>query len=119
MKPVDLNGEKFSFPGANIKEFSVWGSIRRGPYKDASGEVVAISESGKYLVMEKLVNIDQSEHHATPSLPDWVDDLKPINFGKTDAGRIKTRDYGLADVSPALNKAKTGRWSWQGPESKR
>lgn len=112
-KPVQVNGELFSFPGSNMREFSVWNAVRQGEYRELFGEVFAISESGKFLMMETLVDLRKEQWTETPSLPDWASDLKPSNFGINNDGVIKLRDYGMCDISKALNSAKTYRYAWQ------
>lgn len=94
-------------------EFFVWNAVRSGPWKDIFGEVLEISEDGKYLMMERLDDVSRDEYAQTPSVPDWANDLQPKNFGKSADGEIKVRDYAMCNISDALNSAKPYRYAWQ------
>jgi hypothetical protein len=64
------------------------------------GEVVSISESGKYLVMERLDDLP-ADGAATQKIPTWWTDRKRENFGRsTSTGAIKIRDYAQVNLSP-------------------
>lgn len=78
----------------------------------------SVCESGKYLMMERLNDVSAQELCLTPSLPEWLSDMLPKNFGKTDAGKIKVRDYAMGRIDKALNAAASYRYAWQGPERK-
>lgn len=41
-------------PAANFIEHILWNAVRGSKYRDAFGRVHAISESGRYLMMERL-----------------------------------------------------------------
>lgn len=106
------------YPGANFVELTIWSAVRTDKWRGLFGEVLAISETGRYLTMERLDDLSADEHHQTPSYPDWLSDLKPKNFGKTRDGKFKVRDYAMTNLNSAINSAKTHRHTWQGPEPK-
>lgn len=63
-------------------------------------EVISISLSGKFLIMERLdTNIDIEELKSKiPEFPKFLNDKKPINFGRADNGKIKMLDYAGLDL---------------------
>ena len=67
--------------------------------KSLFGEIFSWSESGKYLVMERLDDINVKELSGF-SVPFWWDDKKPSNLGRSSTGEIKIRDYGLLKFDP-------------------
>ena len=56
------------------------------------GTLHSWSRSGKYLVMERLDDIDLDAFRAF-RWPEWVTDRKPSNLGRSSAGVVKVRDY--------------------------
>jgi hypothetical protein len=109
---------KHVYPGANFSELTIWNVVRTGKWREDFGEVLAISETGRYLMMERLDNLSADERRQTRSYPDWLSDLKPENVGKTKGGKFKVRDYAMTKLNDALNRATTYRYAWQGPEPK-
>ncbi|UPK17608.1 hypothetical protein [Bradyrhizobium sp. 131] len=109
---------KLPFIGANMFEFFIWNNVRGGQWEDVFGEVLVISEDGRYLAMERLDDIGIDDHARTPSMPDWAKDLQPKNFGKSRDGKIKVRDYAMCSISGALNAARPYRYAWQLPGKK-
>ncbi|PYE30593.1 hypothetical protein DFP83_11531 [Idiomarina fontislapidosi] len=57
------------------------------------GEISSWSRSGKFLVMEKLRDLDKTEW-SRYTIPSYLTDRKIINYGKNSSGVIKARDYG-------------------------
>ncbi|KHA59862.1 hypothetical protein NL53_14400 [Vibrio variabilis] len=55
------------------------------------GEIISISKSGQYLVMEKLNDLPVGNH--TTQCPAEITDRKRSNFGVDSKGVIKARDY--------------------------
>jgi hypothetical protein len=109
------------FVGSNMLEWFVWAAVRESEWRDSFGECIAIShtgrylmmEPGRYLMMERLNNIDKSLEPKTPTLPSWVGDVWPNNFGINAAGQIKIRDYASVDLSEPLAGAEGFRSAWQ------
>jgi hypothetical protein len=62
--------------------------------------------------MERLDDIEQADYPNTPTVPLWLDDLKPTNFGKNADG-IKLRDYAILKLDATLANAACKRWAWQ------
>jgi hypothetical protein len=110
---------KHVYPGANFTELTIWNAVRCGKWRDSFGEVVAISETGRYLMMEWLDSLSADELRQTQSVPDWLSDLKPSNVGKTKDGKFKVRDYAMTKLGDILNSAKIYRYAWQGPEAEK
>jgi hypothetical protein len=77
------------------------------------GQIKAISKSGRYLLMERLDNLDQSDKKNTPTLPEWLKDIWLNNFGKNRAGEIKIRDYANVSLEEVLENAPRIRRAWQ------
>jgi hypothetical protein len=101
------------FVGANLFELFVWNAVSATKWRPVFGECLAISDSGRYLMMERLDDIEEADHPNTPSVPVWMSDVKPENFGRTKAGLIKIRDYGMAKIGAVLSKAEGYRTGWQ------
>lgn len=86
----------------NWTEWNLWHQIENNrTLAPLFGECVAMSASGKFLVMEKLDNLTD-EQAAARLCPLWVTDKKPSAFGINQAGKIKLRDYGQLALGLAL-----------------
>jgi len=86
-----------TFPGSNMLEWFIWNSASQADDPTLSnllGRCISISETGKYLMMERLADIDQGDYANIPNVPVWFNDPKPCAFGKNKNG-IKIRDYGM------------------------
>ena len=91
-------------PTSNMIEWFVWlGSADHPLLANVLGHCFALSESGRYLVMQRLDDIDQKDYPKIPDVPVWLNDLKPSAFGKRD-GIIKVRDYGVLNYDRLLNQ---------------
>jgi hypothetical protein len=67
--------------------------------KTGFGEVLAISRSGKYLVMERLDDLAPNGA-AGQQVPNWWTDRKSKNFGRSPvSGAVKIRDYALVNLN--------------------
>ncbi len=102
------------FVGPNFVEWQMWQRVKHTKFGSLFGECLAISMTGRFLIMERLDDITQSDWPNTPSMPVWLQDLNPTNFGKNTNGEIKVRDYATVQISSALAAAPTRRWAWQG-----
>src|SRR5262249_49794474 len=78
----------------NVRELFIWNAVKNTELAQIFGECHAISESGRYLVMERL-DITDADKADTPDVADWVRDVYPKSFGRNSDG-IKLRDYGNA-----------------------
>lgn len=101
------------FVGANVMEWHIWCAIRDTELAPVFGKCKAISESGRFLVMERLDDISESDQLKTPSMPVWVRDVWWTNFGKNHQGQIKIRDYANVALGEVLASAKKFRCAWQ------
>jgi hypothetical protein len=101
------------FVGANLFELFVWNAVSNTKWRPVFGECLAVSDSGRYLMMERLDDIEEADYPNTPSVPVWMSDLKPENFGRTKTGLIKIRDYGMAKIGAVLSKVGNHRTGWQ------
>jgi hypothetical protein len=85
-------------PMANFIEWIIWCSVRETPLHEIFGECFDISESGDFLIMERLDDISKADWADVPRFPDWLNDRKQSAFGK-NANGIKCRDYALLTLS--------------------
>lgn len=89
-----------TFPGSNMLEWFIWNSASQADDPAVSnllGKCISISETGKYLMMERLADIDEGDYANIPNVPVWFNDPKPSAFGKNAQG-IKIRDYGMTRI---------------------
>jgi hypothetical protein len=78
---------------SNWKEWLLWNQIEdEQPLAAIFGKCVAMSVSGKYLVMERLDDLNTAQA-AQRFCPPWITDRKPSAFGLNAAGEVKLRDY--------------------------
>ncbi|MGX7345455.1 hypothetical protein ACWM9A_06135 [Acetobacter pasteurianus] len=78
----------------NWTEWNPWNQIKSNQeLAPLFGECVAMSASGKFLVMEKLDDLTEQQV-AKRLCPPWVTDKKLSAFGSNKVGEIKLRDYG-------------------------
>lgn len=101
------------FVGANTMEWHIWCAIRDTELAPSFGQCKAISESGRFLIMERLDDISESDRSDTPPMPEWVGDVWWTNFGKNHQGQIKIRDYATVDLGEVLASAEKSRRAWQ------
>lgn len=118
---VVVKESTLAFHYSNFVEWTVWhavvkagedimGNVPNSELKDLFAQCYAISESGRFLMMERLTGLT-SEDRMPPGhvLPDWLNDKKPSAFGKARGGTVKIMDYGLVDFYSVLNpKNRTG-----------
>jgi hypothetical protein len=97
----------------NFLEWFVWNWMKDTDLHDYFGECRGISESGRYLMMERLDNIKDADYSATPTVPEWVRDVWYRSFGKNAAGAIKLRDYANVDLADVLVASRRYRRAWQ------
>lgn len=97
-------------PATNFLEWFIWCGIKHSKYRDKFAACVSISETGKYLVMERLDPLEPSDSAALKALdvPTWLNDKLPHNFGKAADGAIKCLDYGMVDFETLLNLGEAG-----------
>jgi hypothetical protein len=101
------------FPGANFVEHFVWNHVSKTALSSSFGEVRAISKTGRYILMERLDNLDVADRKNSPAIPDWVTDVWPNNFGKNAAGEIKIRDYANVALSEVFSAVPPRKRNWQ------
>lgn len=88
----------------NWTEWNLWNQIKdEEALAPLFGECVAMSASGRFLVMEKLEDLTD-EQAAERLCPPWVTDRKRSAFGINKAGEIKLRDYGHLALGFFLSK---------------
>jgi hypothetical protein len=104
---------KLKTPAANFCEHLVWSSLQGTTLEAEFGQILGLSESGNYLMMERLNDITEEEYKLTKDAPDWLKDVKFSAFGKNSKGEIKLRDYAMFDIGPALASAKKAAAEWQ------
>lgn len=93
---------KLSSHFANWTEWMLWLQIRdEAAIKSLFGECVAVSASGKYLIMERLDDPVETLPKDARTYSSWLTDIKASAFGVNAAGAFKLRDY---------NKPNLGFW---------
>lgn len=91
-----------AFPGANIMEWHLWGAVKDSFLSDVFGRCLSISETGRFLIMERLDDISPDDGPRVPPIPTWVQDTLPKAFGRDANGIVKLRDYALVRLEDAL-----------------
>jgi hypothetical protein len=103
-----------ALPYQNIVEWLVWNAVtamasdtdefeRNPEQREMFAECFCISESGRYLMMEKLVPIEAAQVFKIQNFPFWLNDKKPSSFGSSSNGNIKAIDYACVDFYRVLN----------------
>ncbi|MHB1699405.1 MAG: protein kinase family protein [Acidobacteriaceae bacterium] len=106
LKSVGNHGEDNS----NKREFDIWNQIKESGIGNLFGTCKEISKTGRYLLMERLCDLDETDKIKIPDLPCWLKDRKPENLGKNPSGEIKVRDYGQVEVSSVRINAPKNPW---------
>lgn len=96
------------YPGGNFTEWLIWSAAAAAQTSLVGllGACFAISETGRYLIMERLTDIGLGDYADVPNVPVWFNDPKPSAFG-TDGTRIKIRDYGLVHLDHLVSSETT------------
>lgn len=76
----------------NFTEWFIWIQIQGNTIADSFGMCHAMSTSGRYLVMERLDDLNSTD--SLIAFPAWVTDRTPDALGRNSNGDIKIRDYG-------------------------
>ncbi len=100
-------------PAPNWLEYFIWSAVRGTALEEKFGQLLGISESGRFLMMEKLSDLDDAEYESTPAPPTWLNDVKKNAFGKNADGKVRIRDYGAVEIGNPLAKAPTRLAGWQ------
>ena len=91
---------------SNILEWTIWlGAENHPELASVLGRCYCLSETGLYLIMERLDDIVKEDYALVPDIPAWCNDGKPDAFGKRDRV-IKVRDYGMVRFDELLNRTK-------------
>lgn len=85
---------------ANWHEYLICSSLENYETKFHIGKVASISASGRFLLMERLKDLDRSL--AGVAIPGWLNDVKVSNFGISSEGVVKIRDYGMLKFGDEL-----------------
>jgi len=104
---------KLDTPAPNWLEFFVWSALRGTAIDEQFGKILGISQSGRFLMMEKLKDLDDAEYDETPLPPMWLNDVKKDAFGKGADGKIKIRDYAAVEIGRVLADAPPRAAGWQ------
>ena len=99
-------------PSSNFIEWTICGAVKGTQFEPLFGQCFAFSETGRFLVMEKLNDIPKGFQGARPRVPDWLHDLKVTAFGLNANGEVKCRDYGQVDIGATLGSAGTKPVFW-------
>jgi hypothetical protein len=102
--------------GANWVEYFVWTAARDTRWANVIAQCFAISESGRFLSMERIqAPIQLTQYPDVPDLPWWLDDLQPKNFGVAADGTVKVCDYALVGLGFDMDEALPHRPSFAWP----
>ncbi|MFJ6024260.1 hypothetical protein ACIQC9_06655 [Brevundimonas sp. NPDC092305] len=93
---------------ANWTEFIVFRSLENESVQALFGHVLAISRTGRFLIMERLDNLTNQQVDQRPPPPFWLTDRKISGWGAAPTtGVIKIRDYGTLALGRTLGSAPT------------
>ncbi len=90
---------------ANRKEWEIWKEIADSEMANIFAKCHAISDTGKYLVMERL-NPDLGDQER-PATPTWLTDRKASCLGVSSKGTVKVLDYGQSSDFEGLRSDAT------------
>lgn len=86
-----------TFPGSNMVEWFIWNGLAGSANQNLFARCVTISETGRYLMMERVDDLTPDDHADVPPVPIWLNDRKVSAFGRSGSGTFKIRDYGIVD----------------------
>lgn len=89
-----LKWGKFS-SASNMNEWRIWKAVEHSNKAYLFARCYAISSDGRYLLMERVRDLNGTELKNRPGMPIWVTDRKPSAYGVASNGDIKLRDYGV------------------------
>ena len=92
-------------PSSNWTEWLLWNQGADTDLAKILGRYFAISQSGRYLVMERLRNLTQEEKQTPARRPCWITDAKPSAFGMSVDTEVKLRDYSQVNIGAVLAAA--------------
>lgn len=110
---ADIKESKDVTPAPNWLEYFIWSAVRGTAIEAKFGQLLGISESGRFLMMERLSDLDDAEYESTPAPPTWLNDVKKNAFGRNADGKIRIRDYGAVEIGNLLASAPTRLAGWQ------
>ncbi len=91
-----------NFVYSNMCEWFIQGHVRDTDLEAIFGKIVAISKTGRYLMMEHLSDTAEGDGSIFPRIPDWLTDRKRSAFGRDAQGNVKVRDYGAVKLGDFL-----------------
>ncbi len=111
---------KRPFPMANMVEWLVWNALVKMADNHLNcvtnvrlqtmfARCHSISETGRFLLMERLSVLNDTDQLDRASFPSWLNDVKPAafgldtSFGKDALGHIKVMDYAEVNFFEVLN----------------
>ena len=100
---VIIKKQRIPFPGCNMMEWFIWNAAKDSSLASLFGQCHAISDTGRFLIMERLDTIDPPDLPQLPHVPQWFTDRKPSAFGRAANGTIKIRDYGMIKLAMILD----------------
>lgn len=88
---------------ANFTEWLLYNQMHGQPaLRVQFARVWALSDSGRYLIMERLLPLDECP---LPPFPAFLTDRKRENFGLSASGQVKCLDYGDVQLATVLAEA--------------
>lgn len=102
------------FHYGNFVEWTVWHAVLKMAEDIMGNETnpqlqshfaraVAISNSAKFLIMERLQPVSDLDHTQLRKFPGWLNDRKPSAFGLAEDGQLKAMDYAMVNFYQVLN----------------
>lgn len=104
----NYNDSSLGCSANNWLEWQIWCHIKETEYKDRFAECYEISQSGLYLVMQKLEVCELKDQQEVDAFdwPIFLNDIIAFNFGRTETGIIKCLDYSSVREGYFLNLKK-------------
>lgn len=91
---------------ANWTEFIAFRSLAGDNLQDAFGQCIAISQTGRFLIMERLDDLTAAQLPLRQQVPVWFTDRKASAWGAGPrSNTVKIRDYGTLALSRWLPQA--------------
>jgi len=113
-KSAVIKESKGPFHYSNFVEWIVWtalhemgeeimGNEKNEDLKHRFAACLSISHSARFLMMERLEELDVTDTIPMQTFPMWLNDKKSNAFGKTAEGQVKVMDYGMINFYQVLN----------------
>lgn len=96
---------------SNIMEWKVWQEVEYSPFKKWFAPCVFMSDNGDVLIQKKVDPISKRDK-LPDSIPAFLSDIKPENFGFFE-GRLVCSDYGSLPITAQWSEKKMKKANWK------